>query len=354
MSSSISSFNHPVSPWRRFFRLLAGAAAVATAIVYAFVVLVDPYDVLPLSPPADRPPVASNQRFSYPTLARSQRFDSALFGTSSSRLIRPEVLNPLFGANFANLAMNDATVYEQSRLFQVFARAHPSAKMVMLGLDYRWCVTGPDYQRLTFRTFPEWMYRENVWRGYREMFNLYAIQSAGQLFGIMIGIKKPDQGRDGYTSFVPPDATYAAARALAHLTSEEPAIPAGARGGEPSSWEYPAMPALREMLTTMPSTSRKVMFFIPYNRRLLPEPGSTGAMVWDECRRRVVAEAAAVPNTLVVDFMRISPISSMDENYWDGIHYRTGIADRLARDLAAAGRGELSDDYMVLTTAAFR
>lgn len=349
MSSSISSSD----PWRRFFRLLAGGAAIAASIVYAFVVLVDPFDTLPLSPPADRPPVASNQRFSYPTLARAQRFDSAVFGTSSSRLIRPEVLNPLFGARFANLAMNDATVYEQSRLFQVFAKAHPAAKMMALGLDYRWCVTGPDYQRLTFRTFPEWLYQDNRWRGYREIFNLYAIQSAGQLFGIMIGIKQPDQGRDGYTSFVPPDSTYDAARALTHLASEGPAIPVGARSGEPSSWEYPAMPALRDMLTTLPLTSRKILFFIPYNRRLLPEPGSAGAKVWDECRRRVVAEAAAVPNTLVVDFMRIGPISSADENYWDGIHYRTGIADRLARDLAAAGRGEISDDYVVLAPSSF-
>ncbi|MEI7710007.1 MAG: hypothetical protein WCI94_01150 [Rhodospirillales bacterium] len=344
MSSSISSSD----PWRRFFRLLAGTVAVAAGVVYAFVVLVDPFDVLPLSLPADRPPVASNQRYAYPSLARSQQFDSALFGTSSSRLIQPEVLNPLFGARFANLAMNDATVYEQFRLFQVFIRAHPAPKVTMLGLDYRWCVTGPDYQRLTFRTFPEWMYRDNPWRGYREMFNLYTVQAAGQLFGIMLGIKKPDQGRDGYTGFVPPDATYDPARALMHLTREGPAIPVGMRAGAPESWTYPAMPVLRAMLTALPPETRKILFFIPYNHRLLPAPGSDGAAVWDACRAHAVAEAATVPNALVVDFMRVTPISSADDNYWDGIHYRTGIADRLAQDLAAASRGHISDDYVVL------
>ncbi len=344
MSSSTSSSD----PWRRFFRLLAGSAAIAAGIVYAFVVLVDPFDTLPLSPPADRPPVASNQRFAYPSLARSQRFDSALFGTSSSRLIRPDVLNPLFDARFANLAMNDATVYEQFRLFQVFAKAHPTPKTAMLGLDYRWCATGADYQRLTFRSFPAWMYLDNRWFGYREMFNLYTVQAAGQLFGIQIGIKKPDQGRDGYTSFVPPDATYDPARALVHLTNEGPAIPVGERHGPPADWNYPAMPVLREMLATLPATTRKILFFIPYNHRLLPAPDSPGAMVWGECRRRTVAEASAAPNTMVVDFMRVTPISSRDDNYWDGIHYRTGIADRLAQDLAAAGRGETSPDYTVL------
>ena len=348
MSSSTSSSD----PWKRFFRAIAGTAAVVAGIVYAFVVLVDPYDTLPLSPPADRPLVAGNQRFSYPSLARSNRFDSAIVGTSSSRLLRPEVLNPLFDTRFVNLAMNDATIYEQIQLFGVFSRTHPAPKVAMLGLDYRWCVTGPDYQRLTFRTFPAWMYRDNLWVGYREMFNLYAIQSAGQLFGMMIGVKRPDQGRDGYTSFVPPDATYDAARALQHLEGSVPAVPVGTRAGAPEAWEYPTMKPLRQMLASLPGATRKVLFFIPYNHRLLPAPGTEGAAVWDECRRRVVAEAGRAPNTLVVDFMRPSPITREDANYWDGIHYRTGIADRLARDLAAAGRGETSDDYAVLSAGA--
>ena len=88
MSSSTSS-----SDWRRFFRLAAGTAVLAVAVIYAFVVLVDPFDTLPLSPPADRVPEASNARFAFPSLARSDKFDSAIFGTSTSRLLRPAVLN---------------------------------------------------------------------------------------------------------------------------------------------------------------------------------------------------------------------------------------------------------------------
>ena len=153
--------------------------------VYAFVVLVDPFDCLPLSPPADRVPVASNARFSFPALARSGKFDSAIIGTSTSRLLRPAVLNPEFGAHFVNLAMNDATVYEQSRLLSVFARAHPTARMVMIGLDVRWCVTGETYQKLTPRPFPAWLYGGNPWIGYGKMFNLYAVQEAGQQFGVL-------------------------------------------------------------------------------------------------------------------------------------------------------------------------
>jgi hypothetical protein len=212
MSSSTSS-----SDWRRFFRVAVGTAAVLAVGIYLFIVLVDPFDALPLSPPADRVPVATNARFSFPALARSKRFDSAVFGTSTSRLLRPAMLDAAFGARFANLAMNDATVYEQSRLMAVFARAHPMARVVVIGLDVRRCVTGETYEKLTPRPFPEWMYDDKPWRGYGEMFNLYAVQEAGQQFGILLGVKRRVYGRDGYTSFVPPDSEYDPARVALHL-----------------------------------------------------------------------------------------------------------------------------------------
>ena len=110
---------------------------LAVVVIYAFVVLVDPFDTLPLSPPADRVPVATNARFAFPSLARSDRFDSAIFGTSTSRLLRPVVLNAEFGARFANLSMNAATAYEQSRLMAVFRTAHPAARVVMVGARYQ-------------------------------------------------------------------------------------------------------------------------------------------------------------------------------------------------------------------------
>jgi hypothetical protein len=55
-----------------------------------------------------------------------------------------------------------------------------------------------------------------------------------------------------------------------------------------------------------------------------------------------------VPNVMVVDFMRPSPITTVDDNYWDPLHYRIGVADRIARDLVAADRGETSPDYRLM------
>jgi hypothetical protein len=348
MSSSTSSSDQ-AARWRRFFCLAVGSAAVLAGVIYLFVVLVDPFDTLPLSPPWDRAPVTSNQRFSYPGLARSPRFASAILGTSTSRLLRPVSLNSAFNARFANLAMNDATPYEMSRLLRVFSRAHPAAKVIMLGIDDRWCVTGDSFRKLSPRPFPEWMYQNSRWSGYGEMFNLFAVQEAFKEFGVLTRLKQEDMGRDGYTRFVPPDEAYDPARAAIHLREAEPRIPGGERSGDAAGWRFPALETLRGDLLSLHEATHKILFFVPYHRRLLPTPGSDGAQLWDECKRRIVGLARLTANTIAVDFMRLSPITVADDNYWDPQHYRVAVADQLALDLTAADRGQTSPDYLVLS-----
>jgi hypothetical protein len=345
MSSSISSSD---GAWRRFFRLAAGTAAAITAIIYGFVVLVDPFDALPFSLPLDRAPVTSNQRFDYPALARSPRFDSVVIGTSSSRLLRPSALNESFRARFANLAMNDATPYEQMRLMTVFLRAHPAAAHIILGIDMKWCETGDNIAKLTPRQFPEWMYEESAWSGYREMLNMFAIQEAAKEFGVLAGLKREDQGRDGYTIFVPPDESYDRVRAAAHLREDGPAMPPGTRAGPPASWRFSAFDDLRPLLAALPDDTDAIMYFVPSNRVRLPPPDHPAAEVWAECKRRAVRVARAVVRPMVVDFLLPSPITNNDDGYWDSQHYRVAVADLVVRDLAAASRGASSPDYQIL------
>jgi hypothetical protein len=262
-------------------------------------------------------------------------------------LLRPETLNELFHAHFANLAMNDATAYEQARLMSVFLRAHPTVRFIIIGIDVRLCETG-DRPKLSPRPFPEWMYGDNPWLGYGQMLNMFAIQEAGKEFGVLTKIKKEDQGRDGYTVFVPPDDQYDAARAAVHLREDGPATPPGDRTGLPSSWRFEGLEELRPVLAGLHGGTETILHFVPYNRVRLPPPDNIAATIWAECRRHVVELARETGNVLVVDFMRPGPITDNDENYWDAQHYRVGVADQVARDLAAANRGETSPDYKVL------
>ena len=336
-------------PWRTFFFGVAGTAGGLIAVLFGFVAIVDPLNILPLSPRLDRGLATSNQRFSYAALARSPRFDSAIFGRSTAQLLRPEVLDATLHGRFVNLSILAATAYEQTRIMRVFVETHPETRWIVVGLDGEWCRTGNTIPKLTFRPFPEWMYERDTWHGYREALNLSMIELAGKQFALLTGLKKEEFSREGYQPFVPPDDRYDPARAAARLREQGPEEPSGTRDGPAASWRFPTFAWLSDVLAAKPPRARVILFFVPYHRSLQPPDDSVGGAAWTACKRHAVAFARQQNGVFVVDFMRPSPITRDDEAYWDPHHYRIGIADRIVQDLAAAAVGEPSMDYEILS-----
>ena len=313
------------------------------AAIFLFVTIIDPWGMLPLSPPLPRVPVSGNARFSMPALASAPAFDSVVVGSSSSRLLRPAVLDTLLGGHFANLAMNAATAWEQARMLALFTRTHPAARTVIIGLDSVWCAEAP--QQSSGRAFPEWMYQRSHWGGYRQVLSLYAVQEAASQLWTMLGLKRERYGRDGYTNFVPPESAYDPARvnlAFARF-GVPPDLPA--RQG---AHVLPALPMLAQALAALPAGTRKILFFTPTNVALQGVPGSDFAAALAACKAQVMALAGPIPSVLVVDFLFPSPITSDRSNYWDPVHYRVPIADRLMNDLAAAVAGRTTPDDRIL------
>jgi hypothetical protein len=272
-----------------------------------------------------------------------------VFGTSTARLLRPVTLDRLFGAHFANLAMNSAMAYEQYRLMQVFARHHPQARYLMIGLDIVWCQTGQTYDKYTFREFPEWMYEENRWLPFLKMFNLYSVEQAGLQFSELTGLKPVRYGFDGYENFLPDESKYDPEKVERHLATyvanfKEPVV------DDPAALNFPTHPLLKDILAEFPAETRKILYFVPYYVGAGVAPGDYPDKRMNECKRRVAAIAAATPNTMLFDFMIGSGITRDPLNYWDPLHTRVGIAERVATDLAdaAAGKPSANGDYRIL------
>jgi hypothetical protein len=329
--------------WKRFLGLLLRTAGGLILGLYAAVLIIDPYNTVWFSPPFSRAPMATNQRFSFPALARSDRFDSAIIGTSTTRLLEPTLFNHLLGGAFVNLSMNSGTAYEQSRILDLFTRHHQRVKTVILGIDVAWCETGETYQKFTQRPFPPWMYDDNRWNDLLYLFNFPTLEETGKEFAYMTGIRPLKYGLDGYTNFLPDRAVYSIEKARKNLYGngaprrKAPADPPVMIGNaERTRLNFPTHELMRDMLAALPAATRKVLLFVPYHHFHQPQPRSEADTRWRECKRRLTRLAGGFENTHVLDLMIPSEITLKDENYWDPLHYNTEVAAQIA-ELVAHG-----------------
>lgn len=338
---------HTSDRWRSFVMVFFGVFAGIASGLYLFVLLVDPYEIIPFSLPIERRIVSISDRFMYPQIARSRRFDSVVIGTSTSRLLDPEQLNRLFNVRFANLAMSAATAWEQQAMLDLFIRTSGSPKTLIVGLDGQWCLPDADRKRITFRGFPEWLYGDRPWTGFRYLFNYGTLEIATRLVAYHLGLYPERIRYDGYEVFVPPESEYDQARAHDHIWQDIPPAPAELppplSAVERSRLSFPALAWLDDGLARLPASSRKILAYMPVHVAAQPALGTHAADEEAECKTRIAA-IGRKHGAVIIDWRFPSAITRDDANYWDRLHYRIPLATRIAGELAAAAAGQESKD----------
>ncbi len=316
------------------------------AALTGFVLLMDPYDVVPFSLPIKRPLMDDNQRFLYPGVVRSGRFDSAVFGASTGRLLQPAHLDQRLGGRFANLAMNSAMAWEQYKLADLFLRTVPAPRTMIFTLDHTWCEAKADVERTTFRPFPPWLYDEDRWNDLAYLLNGKTLEIAWRLLGYHLGWRRPRLGDDGYERFVPPDEQWDRVKVEAKIYGgPKRAIPAALQPpytvseAERQGWRFPALVWLKELLTRLPEGTRPVLAFMPVHAIAQPQPGSYADAYEQECKSRIT-HLGEQSGAYVVDFRIPSRITTDDANYWDNLHYRIGVAGWIEETLASVLSGQ--------------
>jgi hypothetical protein len=280
-----------------------------------------------------------NQRFQYPGLVRSGRFDSIVIGTSDARLLPPDRLEQAFGGSFANLAMNAGTAWEQYRLADLFMREVKQPRLLLLALDHVWCKEGAAEGDKTMRGFPDWMYDDNPFNDAPYMINAKSVEISFRRLGHVLNLR-PARFVAGYEVFTPPEDEYDFQKAKRKIWRNIPSQkvtpvdpPYVAPPDERARWQFPALAWLDEIVTRFPG--KTIISFMPVHIRAQPVPGSSQAAKEDECKARVIgiARRHRVP---VIDFRIPSEITSTDSNYWDSLHYRLPIAERIVGGLERA------------------
>ena len=191
--------------WRRFVALFLGVFVGGIFGAALFILLLDPFDMVPFSLPLGRPLVSGSQRFAYPQVMRSGRFDAIIVGSSTARLIDPEQLNGPFNAHFANMAMNASSAWEEWTTFEYFRRHVPDPKALIVGVDDAWCDPNADRDRAR-HGFPEWMYDDDRWNDFTHLFNSGTLEIAARLVGYHLGLYPARSRYDGFEVFTPPES----------------------------------------------------------------------------------------------------------------------------------------------------
>jgi hypothetical protein len=339
-----------VNEWRRFVAVFLRVLFGGTVIFYLFVLLVDPYDIVAFSLPLDRRIVSISQRYMYPQIVRSRRYDSLVVGTSTVRLLDPQLLDKSFGTRFANLAMDSMTAWEQKTMITYFIRKVGPPKVLIVGLDVVWCDQSADRNRITFRGFPDWLYDDNQWNDYLYLFNVGTAEIAGRLVGYQLGLYPERVRYDGYEVFVLPESEYDLTRARQRIWNRrKPEAPPNVAPPSLSldkrrALVFPALNWLDATLAKLPSSSLKILAYVPVHVAAQPWPGTHAAAVEAECKTRIAAIAGRRGAT-VIDWRINSVLTRNDSNYWDSLHYRVPIATRIANQLGPAVlAGRESDD----------
>lgn len=314
------------------------AGLLAGAIL--FVAIIDPNNTLALSPPFERYPAATNQRFAYPSIARSREFDSLILGTSTTRMLEPANLNKDLNVSLANLSMNSATWWEQEQIFNLFLRRHKQPRLIIWGIDTIWCSPDKTGRRLTPRKFPEWLYDDNSWNDYLNILNFKALERAGKQLGILLGWRTPNYGRDGYKSLNKKGTPYDPAKARRKIYGQAapiapakaldwPSIDAATR----ENWQFPNFKTLDKLISKVDGNTRVVLMMVPYHQNSLGAPNGATMLRYDECKKRIFKQSDRLKNVDVIDFMFRSSFTNEDANYWDPLHFNEQGAKQIEDSL---------------------
>jgi hypothetical protein len=317
--------------WGRWLLCFAATLVGGTALLFLFVVVVDPYSTGRLTPFRDVDIAISWHHLSNAGRVRDPQFDAAVFGNSRALRLDPPHLDELTGRKFVQLSVIATGPTEQFAVAKAFVRAHPGQSLMLLwGLDHLWC-HGQDEVPSETPDFPYWLYGESTFEYLRHIFSIDAIQASLHRLGIRILHAPPAGTADGRPEPVwrggpQIDGAQKRMRNWTPLT-----VPLSAR-----PVRFPSIERLAEFVKALPANIQMVFFFPPYHISAVAQPDSPAGATLAACKAGVRAIADNRPGSVVVDWMRDGEVARDPENFWDETHPRDPPVRALESDIGRA------------------
>jgi hypothetical protein len=330
MSSSISS-SEPAPEWGRWLTAFLGALALGAALVFAFVIAVDPYDsgrfgFLGIEGVSDLNPRTANA-----SRARDPQFDSAIIGDSTAQLLKPSELSALTGARFVQLTVPGAGPREQLAVLDFFARHHARIGAVVIAVDGAWCTR--DAALPPPHPFPFWLYGESK-LGYAA--RLFSSRSLGRAWRrALIGLGLRERSRaDGYWDYEATGSRDFQPAIAPHL---EPVLPFTGVASD----VFPAIARLKEAIGKLPADVRVVLFAPPLFYTHIARAGGAAAADDNACKTALKGTVDGRARAAFIDYRVDSALTRDPANFTDYVHTSAKAARQMEREIA--GRISLAD-----------
>ena len=308
--------DHARPAWRRWLVVFCCCFFGGYALLYTFVLLMDPYDTgrfpgFRIVGTGDRSP-----RTAAASRGRDLRFDATVIGNSTGQLLDPYRLSRETGLHFAQLTIPATGPREQLTLMRWVISNHPTYGAFVVVTDMPWCSTDPNLP--LENPFPFWLYGNDL-DYLANVLSSKALDRVVYRIQISLGMRPPSDPV-GYSDYLVGEKP---------VFVPAPPAPSEKLGAMPSLPHLPWIAQLRTFVSMLPQNVDVVVVMPPVYLTLLPPPGSAQAALLDACKATLAKAVPDRPHSGFLDF-RVDDASTHDiTDFADKIHYREKSARRM-------------------------
>jgi hypothetical protein len=313
--------------WRGLVTAFLAVFFGVLGLVYAAIIMVDPYDTGYFPSVIGPGVVDDNEQTNIASRARSPRFDAAIFGNSHGQLLDPTALSQASGLAFIQLYALGTGPREQMLIMRYFLRRHPGARVIVLAADPAWCTHDPTLPRQVGVTpFPSWLYGEDRLVYLANVLSTRIFPIMGRRIRLALGKLSPTDPV-GFSS-------YETGRVWNfNPAADEPVAAPPPESVDPDTF-FPAIDQLEHLAGLSPEIS-VIIAMPPVYATMLPAAGTPAAAELALCKDRLAQVTARHAGGAFLDFLVDSPLSRDPANFMDPDHMRTGVARLIDERIAA-------------------
>jgi hypothetical protein len=304
-------------------------------LIYAFLLVVDPWDTGRFPTPLPTGVADLERRTATASRGRNPRFDAAIFGNSRTYMLDPERLSQATGLSFVSLGTPAAGPQEEMQVTRYFLRFHPAAAAIVFSIDQQWCSHDP---ALPMRfPFPFWLYRGDL-EYLANLLSTRSLNAAQTRVRLALGRIAPADPR-GFLDYE--------AGKVWDFHPEEPPSPAprvntlSPAAAVTANTYFPALEAFDRLMAELPSKTRLVIMLPPLYHTRLPGPGTQEAADLAACKSALAERLGHRNGVALLDYLVDSPMVHDPENFMDVVHYRRPVARAIENAIIGAFNGAL-------------